>query len=759
MPHPTANFDAVLAAARRVSPAGTVVLATALIWLVGVAGTGNRLDGWIHDYLVRGSIEWSHEHPRVLLVYANRRFAREVPDWLARVAEKLSAAGATRVGIVIPAGDIPLHMIEQFTETDNVFLGRDVFWERDDPRNAYHFVDGGRPGVLSDRTGQRDDAQTGSLALLPSRAGVVRNHYGKGSGDRPWSFEAIIARSLIGDVQQIPDGHFEVWFHGGVDSLPHIGADRVLADGVIPELVTGKVALIGYSPSSLSPGIVTPTTQGDRMSLIEFHGHVLNTILTDAAIVGVGRLSLLAVMLVTGLCGCVLYRRFDAAYLLPLLLCTGVVIVAAAFTLLVGWHVRLPVVSLAALQFAALAVVVAYRYRLARLALMGLLIQRSTYTRVMRAPGVSSSLDGTWDQLAELIDQLFYIERMVVFELAPGSQHLVPVRTVHCQTEDLGERRRDYRRVPFVDALDANGPIRVDHTQFRFFKSSHEGDTQFLAPITFEGTLLGFLATDIAADALADCPDFAQALRRVADETAAVLAYQRAKQQSLQRNRWLGLLTQVPEQPLVAELERTSRSLEHRLGYLEQVFEASASPSSVYDLFGKTMLINVGMRRVLERRGLELGDVRASDLLSELSRRNVQECRHVMRCVILDRHEQIVSVTIGHAEQWQLHVRPLASDAATAIRADDVPQPFQVQGVHFELVAGTVKSAPSRPMEKERDPLCKSLDSTLDQLSDAADYLAGTDEEHDERETHGAHGEREAQPEDEQPVTVNVVNP
>ena len=752
MPHPMATYEAVLTAARRFAPVGSVVLATALIWCVGVVRTDNRLDGWIHDYLVRGSIEWSRAHPRVLLVYANRRIAREVPDWPTRVADKLLAAGAMGVGIVVPAGDLSHHMTERLADADKTFLGRDLFGERDDRRAPRHFDAGDRPGFLSDRTDPRGDARTGSLALLPSHAGVVREHYGKGAGTRPWSFEAIIARSVMGDVRQIPDGRFEVWFRGGVDSLPHIDAETVLTDGVIPELVTGKAALIGYSSNSMSPGIATPTTHGDRMSLLEFHGHVLNTILTDAAIVGLGRTPLLALMIVTGLSGCMLYRRIEAAYLLPMLLGTCGVIVAVAFTLLVTWHVRLSVVSLAAVQFVTLAIVIAYRYRLARLALMGLLIQRSTHTRVMRAPGDSSILDGTWDQLAELIDQLFYIERLVVFELAPGSQHLVPIRTVHCKIDDLGERRRDYRRVPFVDAYDANAPIRVDHTQFRFFKASRDGDTQFLAPITFEGTLLGFLVTDIAADALAACPDFAQALCRVSDETAAVLSYQRAKQQSLQGSRWLSLLTQVPEQPLVAELEQTSRSVGHRLGYLEQVFEASASPASVYDLFGKTMLINVGMRRLLEQRCVELGDVRAIDLLRELSRRNVQECRHVMRRVILDRHEQVVPVDIGETEKWQLHVRPLTSDVATAIGTDEVPQPFQVQGVHFELVAGTLTNVAPDVAPQETDELCESLESRLDQLSHATAYLAGTDAGQDERGAQEAQSDRVTASIDDQPV-------
>jgi len=723
-----ATLDAARSLARRLPPTLAVVLATVLIWCLGVIGLGKPLDGRIHDALIRATTGWSPERSRVLLVYAHRRIAREAPDWITRVADRLSAAGSLGVGVFIPAADMDHDMIAQAVTARHIFL------MRDGPQNSHHFVDrdqSPRAPSLADPTGV---PPAGSLTLPPADGGVVRYYYGRGVRGGRWSLEAIIGRSVLGDVQRIPVGCFEVWFRGGIDSLPHIDAATVLDEEVIPELVAGKVALIGYAPDSMSPGITTPTTPRARMSLLEFHGHALNTVLTGASIVGFGQLPLLTVMIITGLCGCLLYRRVDPMYLLPLLLSATMAILVAAFTCLVVWHIRLPVVPLVAAQIAAVAVTVAYRYRLAREALLALLRQRSVHTRATPVPSTSTSLADTWAQLAELIDQLFYIERMVVFELAPGSQHLVPVQAVHCDLDDLAERRRDYRRVPFADASDANGPIRVAYTQFRFFKSSQESDTQFLAPIKFEGVLLGFLATDIGTHALEACSDFDQMLHRVADETAAVLAYRRAAQQSQQRRAWLRRLVQVPEQPLVAELEQTSRSVEQRLGYFEQAFESSASPSSVFDLFGKTMLINEGMRRVLDQRHIAIADVRAIDLLGELSGQSVQACRQVMRCVILDRREQVIPLIGGDGQQSQLHIRPLIRRAATAGGTRDAPRPFHVHGIHFELAARIWTNAPNALGSETTDDVCRSLESTIDQLSHAAAYLTGTDEKRGEHE-------------------------
>lgn len=93
---------------------------------------------------------------------------------------------------------------------------------------------------------------------------------------------------------------------------------------------------------------------------------------------------------------------------------------------------------------------------------------------------------------------------LIFLERPPGQHHVREIAALNCQFADIDERRRDYRRAPYSDAIAENRLIRLR----RLFLKLDPGMDQYMTPLTFGGEVLGFWAMGIAPEKSRLLPDF-----------------------------------------------------------------------------------------------------------------------------------------------------------------------------------------------------------------------------------------------------------
>lgn len=94
------------------------------------------------------------------------------------------------------------------------------------------------------------------------------------------SLEAAIADRWFDGDAEAPDGQFLVRFQGGDKPLPMVPADVVLSNGLVPDLVRGRMVLIGPDRIPGSPGLTGPVPGAVAMTPLQAHGEAVNSLLT-----------------------------------------------------------------------------------------------------------------------------------------------------------------------------------------------------------------------------------------------------------------------------------------------------------------------------------------------------------------------------------------------------------------------------------------------------------------------------------------------
>jgi len=313
------------------------------VWLLDFFGALPALDDMGYDACLRVTSAASTSPAHVLLVYVDREQmagGSDVPEALARTLLNL---GARKVGFTCTLPSPTSGLVNLAQESGNILLSRAFRVSEIDPDRLEFSSSSNMAGQLP----------MGLVGLSPRSTGVYRSHFGRLMVDESWqpSLESIIARDVLQDHKYIPEDDFRIAFRGGPGSLPHIDYESVVAGNLVRELVNGKVVLIGLKPDSDFPGISTPTTRDKvKMSLLEFHGHVLQSLLIAGPIRVVHPIGRFILLLLAALVCHVCFRaiRFKWGFRLVLAV---MVFEAAIALILLGWQsLWIPFAPLALVQ-------------------------------------------------------------------------------------------------------------------------------------------------------------------------------------------------------------------------------------------------------------------------------------------------------------------------------------------------------------------------------------------------------------------------
>jgi CHASE2 domain-containing sensor protein len=119
--------------------------------------------------------------------------------------------------------------------------------------------------------------ETVALSLPRADAGIHRT--AKVLTDDQTGLALAALQRLAPADHVISSGELRVNFQAGRDWIPRVSLQRLMQQGLIPELVSGRIVLLGPLQGNGQPGLYTPVHQGEAaISPVEYQGYFIETL-------------------------------------------------------------------------------------------------------------------------------------------------------------------------------------------------------------------------------------------------------------------------------------------------------------------------------------------------------------------------------------------------------------------------------------------------------------------------------------------------
>jgi hypothetical protein len=699
------------------------LLAPGLVWLMSLTGLLDAVSGGSYDLLMRLCARWSRESPRVVLLELDLR--RGVAESAYRQAlDVLESLGTRKTVFTFLPPDVSADFYADAVRRGVVF-GWPIVPDPDDPEQSR----------LAERPAGAElpEGSFGVVAVPPGPGAVKRRAPARFSvgRQRHLALEMAVAASLGGPLPPPTVETYLVSFSGGPGSLPAVSLDRLLAGGLVSELVQGRTALVGPVPGPPALGLHTPASSGSHtMSLLEFQGHALDTLLSERIPRTTGPLAALLLLALLTLPTLLLYQRLEvrlASWLtLALLALHGLL----AALLAVSLRIFIPVVELMLAQGLLFVLALRGKALLTSQAIDALLQHLSARLRERLWPTSFYLSSEHWSQVINMVNQTLDLRRVIFLERVQADHRVREIEALNCSLADIDEKRRDYERTPYSTAIEAQRPIQVKG----YLKRDETDEQQYLVPLAFAGEILGFWAFGVEPARAAAIPQFESVVRDFADQIGELLYHrQRVYREQASGSPLLRLLRLQRELELYRALGRTVALVERRLGRVEGLLDDLSTAAIMYDLFGRVLEANARMLELLRAEGLAPYGMTALDLVAALTGHAPAQCRAFLRQVIIEKASVSLPVALSAGRSFALSLRALnAGD-----RQGDLEEaaPFQLTGILCELVDTTSLTRLYDVKAHLMQSLGVQLRSDLVALERAASRLAAgelTGQEHSE---------------------------
>ncbi len=614
------------------------------IWFANSIGTFKQSDQFFND-LFQSSFFQLQTPDEVLLVYAPVSDFEGDESRLPDLIAQLGAHRPKKIGIIHEVTDDQFEMLERSPYASKIVAGTSLTKLTQDPVQQ----DEEQLSVISRGF---IDLDLRDQAVYREHNAILRND------DQVYlSLEAKIAKTLLRTRSQLPEGRFGIQFSGGPNSLPHIDADAVLNDEIIKELIEDRVVLIGPEPGK-SIGFVTPTTSGSqRMTRLELHGNILNTVLLQSFIRKSGNLIALITLLVISIFCCQLFRQIKQRWLIRSLILTAIAMSILAWTSFTYASLALPFSAVICVLLTA-----AFSSLYRRFHTLNEIIE---YWRMMRHSNQKTmsrtSEHDAWTAISDSVYQIFYPTRMVLMELQPGATHLSTVKAVHCDKEHILEQRRDINRVPYRDAIADGKPGVVANRRFFIDNGRDDQQTEYMVPLILVSELIGFMVLEMDNEATENWQDFENFLSRFANDMAVFLAEGRTNSsETLMRERTFRKLKVLPEKTTALSLFKEEAEIRNNENLLGDTFDTLETSGAICNVFGRIVRTNSAMIDLLQKDGVVIGNSDCVEILTALTGRSKNECRKMFRsCVVEGHSEQIFLRSDENSASRVLFLKPL----------------------------------------------------------------------------------------------------
>lgn len=671
--------------------ATVITLITAgAFWGLSVIGIFGPYDAILYELVVRHNPRPVDASPLLLITATEDERAGGDPVWLDAV-DKLEALGARQIIFAITPARVSPLFYRRAVQAGNLVFGRNlqVASQPGDVRLAPW------PAAAAE---WQDQLTFGVTALPLQENGQYRKHqtrYRIQNQDYP-SLEAEAAQPAGGERAPRPESVYGVNFSGGLDQLPTVTLRSLLAGELIGELVQGKRVLIGLALPPDEPGLHTPVdpTANQGISSLAFHGFALQTLIRAQPMRTLPAIWQLVILLATTALNVLLYQLGRYRFALVL---TGA---AVGFYALIAWLstnwflIWPPVTALLLSQIATFVLVSHYRFQVEEVEIRRVLLELSRHLgEPLDRPGFYAS-PAPWNQVVNLVKQTLDLDWLIFLERVPDRYQVKEVVSMNCNFTDIEERRRDYRRSPYNEAIAESRPTLL---QPRLFVRSQPGVSQYLAPLLCGGELLGFWVMGVAADKVNRTPDFAAVTHRFSLQIADMLDYRRQwqkQQQTEQHHHAFRYLRLAGGDGLETVLRKTTTRYQQRVKELESVFDGMATAAVLFTPFGQAVRVNQALKDLLNRGHSVGSEMTALDLISRLCNLKPGAGQDLLRRLFLEHAAATLPARVpGIAgRHYLLHAQPVTIDgdekAATLTPDDDSQEatPFHLRGILMEVV-------------------------------------------------------------------------
>ncbi len=336
-------------------------------------------------------------------------------------------------------------------------------------------------------------------------------------------------------------------------------------------------------------------------------------------------------------------------------------------------------------------------YLLQIIGLVGfLMIERKRETSIVlnRAAKISGRLnqklqppsfmqnEAPWRQMHNLINQHLQTTRSIFLAKVPNDHRIEAIDSLNCTLDDIKERRRDFERRPYSDAITLQRPYRL--TDKVYFTDLEQDEIEYLVPLIFAGEVIGIWALTLRPTPEWQAATFEAHLYSFAKELSELMFHREQYQRSRQREQRM-LQQLFSMQYAIKEhesLDAVVEMLERRYDLLQDVFSGMSSASVLYNLFGQILLSNQTMEQLGHELNIKLYNLSAHDLLVLLT----EESSELVK-------QQLLQVTLhGESIDLQLSYQNMQLDYVLRVRPIQIAEEqqqassFMTLGILFEFV-------------------------------------------------------------------------
>ena len=247
----------------------------------------------------------------------------------------------------------------------------------------------------------------------------------------------------------------------------------------------------------------------------------------------------------------------------------------------------------------------------------------------------SSELKNFWQQVASMISQNLHLQRTIFFQLPRGKFHLQEISALNCQLTDISEMRRDIRRSPYAEAIDAKQAVDSSRP---YFKDRVEGEFEIMVPL-FRGTvIIGFWALTTKESDSKVRNQLKEQANLLATQISVLLELQQqesqGERQAANTIRHFGNMQQ-------RELQRVCDKLTTLGAYTDNhraLFKAMSTPAVLFDVFGQSSMVNTAMQQINRVLPISPDSANAFDFLQQILPINPDTLRNTIRQLTLERN-------------------------------------------------------------------------------------------------------------------------
>lgn len=494
------------------------------------------------------------------------------------------------------------------------------------------------------------------------------------------SFEYEIAKSIAPLTDNLPQGKFGIRYLGGENSIANIRYRELLNGNLLRDLIRDKVVIIGPDyPRQFH--LMTPNASGDpSMSRLEVRGNMVSCLLNDTYVTESTFLgSMLILILILG--ASIQIARQALKNWLPFTVFANLTVISLGI-LICYWltSIWLPATAMLLAGSASVAAIVFQRFAKLEDYIQFWKIRSTTH----QAHTQSRFEESVWQAVGDAAFQMFQPTRMVMMELAPEATHLKRVRSVGCDYSQIFEKRLDFRRSPYWDAIQEKRPLRSVKRGF-FVKTPGVGETEYILPLTHGMTTYGIIALAVDSSLHEKWADFDSFLNRFCSEMSQLVAGSyRARQQQLNQTRMIERYRTLPEDKAFAEIQSDSQKLDDLIERVDIAFNGSESAMATFDIYGRVIRRNSNLNLILQKIDVSISRTSCVDVISTLAEISISDAQRIFRDAILNEKSEkrlIANPTTGETSML-MHIKPMQLNEA------DNRTSIETHGVILEIVDG-----------------------------------------------------------------------